>query len=153
MFNPFKRLFTQPTPPVNVLDVSTNAGYLVACALRGPDLPLEIAETLKYVFTRRIRTLAGVADISRLTRRIPISLSTANRLQRLVLTLRERQNTNLRSGVCHFLGHTSDAADALGDRNLAALASNIWKRALNYEEHEAVSLSPEAIIRLAGGEE
>ena len=97
-----------------ILDLSTQDGYDIACALRGPDnhgIP-----NLKWLLTSRLRGLVGVsADSGRwvrgdrtLTSRSRMSIAEdLDRLQSLYggLTWGE---------VLHWLAHTQDAFDALG---------------------------------------
>lgn len=144
MRNSFKR---------STLDISTYDGYIVACALRGPDLPEHRGETsapyaylLKDTFTRRIRALAGV-DKNRcfwLTRFMALNRTTAEGLQELLEALRGESDT---SGLWHFLRHAAEAAEVLGDANLAKLAFKVRDSAAGTGPIPTV----EEIIELAGG--
>ena len=133
--------YTLPKKPEKApVDLSTHDGYMVAAAMRGPDRPA--AGAVKWVFTARIRWLAGAReDNSYSTREVKTNPYYAGQLRKQV----EQWRIDDASGLSHYLSHITEAARALGDKDLADLAYICAARALD-------TTSDSGIIRLAGGD-
>lgn len=129
------------------IDLSTDKGYSIAAAIRGPDFQTN-SEVIKHTFTARIRYLAGARDRGRYDIRLRrISTATAREL-------REEQHQYLKDGLTtaalfHYLIHIEGAAFTLGDKKLAELAKIFRVGGAGIEENV---LSNERIIELAGGD-
>ncbi len=127
------------------IDLSTRKGYNIAAAIRGPDFK-DGAIIIKYVFTARIRWLAGARSqdewvIGYDSRNGRVDAERARALQaafRLVASDKDATRA-----FVHYLAHAYQAAAALGDDKLAELASSFL---------QGKPLSTTRIIELAGGE-
>ena len=124
------------------LDIATNDGYNIACALRGPDY--KNAESLKYLFTAYLRNkICGIDFYHGAVRIERISQNMAQQ------TLKEaRAWYKLDSnGYWHYLDHIRKAARALGDLDLDELGHDFLREALNRLP------TVEDIIKLGGGDD
>lgn len=128
------------------IDLTTEDGYDIACALRGPDDTK--LSNLKWVFTAAIRNMVGVdtaKSFAGAVRNAPIRDSTARGIRDTLDWAQTEASPQDIGGAQHYLRHVARAAAALKNSNLAALAEKCW-RAL----YRDVIPSTEEIIRLAG---
>lgn len=99
------------------LDVSTDKGYTLASAIRGPDLPR--CSTLKFVFTARIRELCGVPatwsgweiPVVRSAKPGPLDDADCSNLASEIEHARAADDT--RTAILHWLVHTLEALQEL----------------------------------------
>ena len=122
------------------LDVTTEEGYTIACALRGPDR--KDTAVLKRVFTARFRELVGLPGAEYVVRRFQLSEAAA--ISALV-EAREWYTQDQR-GYNHYIHHCTQAASALGDWELSALAHHFVQIRVDTKP------TVEDIIRLGGGD-
>ncbi len=125
------------------IDLATRKGYDIAAAIRGPDLWLE-AEMIKYVFTARIRWLAGARQHGYSNRSGRIDALKAQALQ--AECCKDWGSEMMDRAFSHCIRHIWEAARALGDTNLAELAGIMGYARARRE------ISIEDIIELAGGD-
>ena len=105
------------------LDVTTQKGYDIACALRGPDAPPGTSWRLKYLLTAYIRFLAGIEGSTEATVRQAMLTEEEARLALQEATNWKAQNYN---SYWHYLFHIETAAVALGNApGLVRLASTM----------------------------
>lgn len=118
------------------LDITTADGYNIACALRGPDSSNTV---LKWVFTARIRALAGLAlsGSHGLVRIDTLPVPYATDLRGLLPSLINRHY--------HFLNHARSAALALATPDLARLVIAVQSRSI-------AAMDVETIIEWAGSQ-
>ncbi len=104
---------TQPRVKLPLVDISTQYGYNIAGAIRGPDSPY-VDNVFKYAFTSRIRDLVGTSygDI----RTGDLSLDHITRM------IEAMSDPVKRVGMPHYLTHVQAACDSLGALGLEEAA-------------------------------
>lgn len=131
----------------SMIDLSTERGYDIACAMRGPDIEVPGSGALKIVVTGRIRALAGAGPVYGVVRHRHISIDTAGALCAYLPAMRATP------GLMHYLGHALRAADHLGAHDLGKLIGRLAYDSMDPFDLASSQLTPEMIVELAGGEE
>ena len=97
------------------IDLTTHAGYAIACAMRGPDNG-EVTSALKWIFTARIRAVCGIGSMFITTREAGVI--TRDRVVDAIL-----EAEGMRSDArFHYLSHVIMACTSLKLPHLAQAA-------------------------------
>lgn len=136
------------------IDLSEKNGYAIAAAIRGPDSDLHIADTLKWIFTARIRHMTCAAEIGLVRDRASniVRYSNIDCCSDSVCSgIRDLKHCGLEQefDVIHFLSHIIEALTALRDMGigdqkenalLLDLAYSIWLYADRYNNARGVEI-------------
>jgi len=95
------------------VDLSTDRGYTLATALRGPDAAYT---TLKWIITGWLRSKCGVSEAQCIVRPRRLDAGSIARARREVEDLRE--NKSLYGPTLHWLIHSRDAINRVGEFDL-----------------------------------
>ena len=106
-----------------IVDLNTRDGYMIASAMRGPDVQTYYAQMLKSIFTQRIRALAG-HEFSGNTRTTPaLSRAQVKFLSVEMVDFLRSPKLNEDGWLYHYLSHVKVALYCIKDQ-LPDLASD-----------------------------
>jgi hypothetical protein len=104
------------------IDVSTQAGYDLATALRGPDSNTSLSATLKVLFTARLRHFVGVQQGYGNAIRIRTGAGVLPRPLGLNLWAWTDQRRDWLDGCTHFLSHVIAACEGVARGRMAGFS-------------------------------